>query len=520
MKRSYLIIILIILSLFILNGCSDNKSDSVNESSYSKEEILRKNRLARDDWNEEVKNAVNDLLDLYGSQGETSESQFYAVFDFDNTCSIFDMEEQTVVYQLQTMAFEISPDEMKEILLTGIPDVLDDLSAYGLFEGSFDDIAGDISSAYKVLWEKYGPFTNNGVDNETRNLLKEDDYWKEFAVKILVMYDSIGEVCSHDIAYPWMTYLFKGMSEDELYGLATRAIREYGSVETSEVNWRTSDEIQSKTGNASYTWTSGVTVTENIKELWKVFDENGIDVWVCSASETGVIRAAIDYYGLHDNCRGLLAMTDKTDENGKLINEYDYDTGCGYYATDNGWEHMDRPTKSQTQGKGKVTAVVNAISPEYGGHGPIAGFMDSTGDFCFCTEFETLKLVVCFNRASRSVKEGGGLIAEIAVYQKDTLGFDLKKANEAGDTFYVLQGRDENGLRSFRNSRYTLIYGQTQEKLFKNEENFAQLEYFCKHRMSTEEIINNWAIKKSGEKSGLGFDTGFISEYDGYHSHQ
>ena len=72
MKRSYLIIILIILSLFILNGCSDNKSDSVNESSCSKEEILRKNRLARDDWNEEVKNAVNDLLDLYGSQGETS----------------------------------------------------------------------------------------------------------------------------------------------------------------------------------------------------------------------------------------------------------------------------------------------------------------------------------------------------------------------------------------------------------------------------------------------------------------
>ena len=209
MKRSYLIIILIILSLFILNGCSDNKSDSVNESSCSKEEILRKNRLARDDWNEEVKNAVNDLLDLYGSQGETSESQLYAVFDFDNTCSIFDMEEQTVVYQLQTMAFEISPDEMKEILLTGIPDVLDDLSAYGLFEGSFDDIAGDISSAYKVLWEKYGPFTNNGVDNEIRNLLKEDDYWKEFAVKILVMYDSIGEVCSHDVAYPWMTYLFK-----------------------------------------------------------------------------------------------------------------------------------------------------------------------------------------------------------------------------------------------------------------------------------------------------------------------
>lgn len=475
--------------------------------------------LERDDWNVEVKQAVNDLLDTYGSGAKTPADTPYAVFDFDNTCSIFDIEEQTVVYQLQTMAFSIEPNNMKEVLVTGIPNPDEDLASYGE-TGSFNDLADDISSAYSKLWDKYGPFTAEGVDAETRKALADDPYWMEFAVKVFKMYDTLDVVCSHDVSYPWMTYLFVGMSEEDLYNLTTRALEEYGGKETSEVTWTTSEEISSKTGPASYTWTRGVTVSENIDELWKALDENGIDVWVCSASVTAVIKAAIDHFGLHDYCSGMLGMTDKTDKNGLFINDYDYETGCGYYATDKGWELMDRPTKSQTQGKGKVTAIVNAIAPEYGDRGPIAGFMDSTGDFNFCTEFETLKLVVCFNRATRAVTEGGGLIAELAVYQKDVLGYDLAKANEAEDTLYVLQGREENGTRSLRNSRSTMRYAQTEETLFKGDENYAMLERFKKDKLTTKEIIDKWSVVQDGESNGLGFETGFLTEYDGYHSHK
>ena len=308
------------------------------------------------------------------------------------------------------------------------------------------------------------------------------------------------------------------MTDEDLYDLAMRALKEYSSKDTSEETWTTPEEIQTKTGPASCTWTSGASVSENIKELWRVLDERGIDVWVCSASVTGVIRAAIDYFDLHPFCTGMLGMTDQTDEEGCFVNEYDYETGCGYYAAENGWERMDRPTKTQTQGKGKVTAIVNAIAPEYGGQGPVAGFMDSTGDFNFCTEFDSLKLVVCFNRATRAVTEGGGLIAEVAIYQRDTLGYDLAKANEAGDTLYVLQGRDENGQRSLRNSNSTMRYGKTRETLFKNEDNFTQLKRFEEEGLSTKETIDKWALIQTGEENGLGFDTGFLKEYDGYHS--
>ncbi len=150
--------------------------------------------LERSDWNDEVKAAVNDLIDMYAPGAATPSDTTYAVFDFDNTCSIFDIEEQTAVYQLQTMAFEIEPDRMKEVLITGIPDPDEDLTACGI-SGSFNDFAEDAASAYSMLWDRYGPFTSEGVSPETAKELSEDPYWNEFAVKIITMYDSIGSVC-------------------------------------------------------------------------------------------------------------------------------------------------------------------------------------------------------------------------------------------------------------------------------------------------------------------------------------
>lgn len=457
------------------------------------------------------------MLDTYGSQDKRGERDLYAVFDFDNTCSIFDIEEQMVIYQLETMAFGIQPGEMEGLLLTGIQDADKDLTDLGYGKGSLRDWAADISRAYSKLWDSYGGFTPEGVDAKTEKQLKKDPYWQEFATKIRVMYEVIDEAESSDISYPWMTYLFAGMTEEELCAVSGRSLDRYAGKKTSEQTWESPADLESRVGQVSFTWTSGVTVTDNIKELWRSLDANGIDVWVCSASATGVIKGAVDHFGLHKYCKGLLAMTDKTDADGRYINEYDYETGCGYYATEEGWEKMDRPTGTQTQGEGKVTAIVNAIAPEYDGRGPIAGFMDSTGDFNFCTEFDTLKLVICFNRADRAVTEGGGLIAAAAMYEKDTLGYDFASAQKAGDTLYILQGRDENGHRSLRSSNQTVKYGG-EERLFRGDDNEALLQAMIDGEMSVKDALEKYAVETPAGENGLGFDTGFLEEYRGYHT--
>ncbi len=515
-KTTGILSLLLILCL-ILTACGKQEAETTTTNNSGSTDL----RLERTDWADDVKKALNDFIDTYGAQGKKAVEKPYVVFDFDNTTSIFDVEEQLAIYQLQVMAFAFTPNESRNILLTDLKEPDKDLTEYGYGEGSLNDWADDISAAYSALWSAYGPFTAKGVSDDVLDKMYADKYWQEFATKMRALYSLVYDVQSSSIAYPWITYWFTGMTEEEVYSLAKACFVKYKEPDTSTVTWTSPKNLASKTGVVTYEWISGVQVSENLRELWRALKENGIDIWVCSASCTGAIRAAIDVFGLHNYCTGMIAMTNKMDENGIYCAEYDFESGCGFYAeNDSQWKRMDRPTKAQTQGKGKVTAISNAISPDYGGRGPIAGFMDSTGDFNFCTEYETLKLVVCFNRANRKVTDGGGLIAEVAIMQRDALGYDLAKANEAGDTLYVLQGRDENGKRSLRNSNKTILLGDSEETLFKNSDNDAQLQRMIDDGMSTKDVLNTWSIKKSAGENGFNFNTGFLTEYDGYHSHK
>ncbi|MCQ2401609.1 MAG: hypothetical protein MJ059_06775 [Lachnospiraceae bacterium] len=509
-------ILSILLTLVMVIGLAFT---SMAEETKASERTL----LTHEDWAPDVKDNVNQFLELYGKGGEKYYGTEYAVFDFDNTCSIFDVEEQLAVYQLQTMTFAITPEELPDVLFTEIGDHNEDRTDLGYGNGSYADWVDDITKAYKYLYKTYGPFTAEGLDEAGQKEIQADPQWAEFATKMRAMYDLVYDAESAAVAYPWVLYWFTGMTEQEVYDLAYASHSFYKEVETSTVTWATPEEIDatSKVGHVEYEWTSGTQVSENIKELWAALQANGIDVWVCSASATDPIRAAIDVWGLHDYCKGMLAMTNVL-EDGKYVNAYDYNKGCGWYAKADGkWVKMKTPEGAQTQGVGKVTAIANAIAPQYGGHGPIAGFMDSTGDYNFCTEFDTLKLVICFNRASRKVTDGGGVISEVAMYERDTLGYDFKKADEAGDTMYLLQGREENGLRGLRPSNYTMLLGKTEEKLFKNEDNEAQLKYIIDNKMTVAEVINKFAMKTAADAEGndLGFKYGFLKEYGGYHMH-
>ena len=468
-----------------------------------------------DGWNPEVKQAIDDFIATYGGTENA-----YVVFDFDNTTSIFDVEEQLAIYQLQVMAFEFTPDEIADILKTELGDLDEKRGTdYCANDSSYNEWIADIKAAYTYLYENYGPFTAKGLDAAAQAEIQADDQWKEFATKMRAMYDLVYDSESAAVAYPWVLYWFTGMTEQEVYDLAYASHTYYGAVESEYVTWTSPETIESKIGVAEYEWTSGTGVSEQMKGLYKALDEAGIDVWVCSASAIDPIRAAIDAFGLHDYVTGVIAMT-RTQEDGKYVTSYDYETGYGWFAIDGGkWVEDDVALGAQTQGVGKVKAINNVILPKYDYVGPLAGFMDSTGDYNFCTEYENLKLVINFNRASRKVTDGGGVIAELAVYQRDYLGYDsLAKANAAGDTYYVMQGRQEEGKRGFLNSEYTERLDKGKYLLFREDNNFAQLLYMIENEMTTEEIINTFAMKTSADDSEFGVKYGFLTEYAGYHN--
>lgn len=525
MKRSIAVLTVIILILGMALGlvsCSGSDKDN-NEDEFKEIEL--------DSWSPVVRNGINEMMLEYGKTSENYDDTTYVVFDFDNTCSIFDVEEQLAVYQLQRMAFATDMDEEKlgEVLSTGLGDLTKKRGKdYCQRNASYNNWITDITKAYGLLYAEYGPFNPKGLSDEDAERIQKTNQWKEFATKMRAMYDLIYDSESADVAYPWVLYWFTGFTEDEVYELA-KASHEYFKEQESEyVEW-TSPDIRSKIGICAYEWVSGVSVPDNIKELMSALKTNGIKVYICSASSIDVVRAAVDVWDLHDYVDGLMAMTNKV-EGGRYINEYDYEKGFASIPEEDGtWKKGEAATKAQTQGPGKVTAINNVLVKEFG-HGPVAGFMDSTGDFNFCTEYETLRIVCCFNRASRKVTDGGGLIGELALYQNMDLGYDYKKAGEAGDIYYVLQGRDENSYRSLRDSDATVRLDEREEeahvfRTYSDTEinlNEAQLEYMRENKMTTEEIINTFSIKTraNDDNNRLGFDYGFLTkdQFSGYKS--
>ena len=448
--------------------------------------------LQRQDWSDDVRDGLNCFMDDCAGIENA-----YVVFDFDNTTSIFDVEEQLAIYQLETMSFSIDPEQLPKVLATGLEEAPAECANW----------ISDISSAYSKLYTDYGPFTPKGLDESVLDTILSDPWWLEFATKMRAMYDKVGEWASVDGSYNWMLYWFYGMTEKEVYDIAYASHKKYSAVNSSVETWTSPSPavLKSSVGQVSVSWTKGVQVSENIRELWKCLDENGIDVWVCSASGIDQIRAAVDAFGLKDYCSGVLAMTISQDGSGRYTNSYNYKSGYAAIPTSIGWEKDIRTTGAQTAGPGKITAISNAIAPLYGSAAPLAGFMDSTSDFNFCTEFSSLRTVVCFNCANRKITDGGGLIAEVAMYEKETLGYDYKKAQESGDTFYLLQGRDENGLRSFRSSNKTLRYGSDEEKLFANQDNEDQLAEMIRNNLTVKQAINTYS-------------SNFLKSYSGYHS--
>lgn len=449
-----------------------------------------------------MKQAVKDFVSLYGKNSMNYEQDSYVVTDFDNTSCIFDIQDQCLIYQLETMAFVLNPDELGIVLRTNL-------------DGNFDDVITDIVNAYAWLYENYGPFDSKGLDDDHAKAIAQEPHWMEFASKMCRMEDLAATYVDN-----WRIQWLAGMTAQEIYDLTYRSCRRYGSVETYSRTFAGPEDMESLSGPMSKTVLNGLTVDPMTRWLWKTLMDNGFDVWVCSASEVNQVRAAIDCFGLHDLCTGVTGKTMRFDEDGRLLPHYDFETGRGWLRDGDGWRMDVHNTKGNCRQEGKITTIANGIMTHYNGKAPLAGFMDSTGDFNFCTEFKRMKLVVCINRGDRKVTDGGSLIAEVAEYEKNALGYNLRKANESGDIYYVLVGRDENGMRCLRESRLTLTFGSKEERLFANQDNHALLEYMTENRMRVKDILERFCLKTPADSpyNPVGFEYGFLDEYRGYRS--
>ena len=383
--------------------------------------------LTEKGWEPNAKAVLNDMFDAFGKNNVNYNPEIrpYAVFDCDNTISLTDIQEQLFIYQIENLRFAFAPKDMVKIATMGVPDPNKDLGEdFG--HATVAKLAKDVQAAYARLYKKGYVAADASKVAKKAEWMATDD-WKEFATKLRLMYDAIGDSTSVSVSYPWIGYFFTDMTPTQAEQLAFESHEYYTALGKKDAKnwtkckWESPKNYKSITGQKSVSFRQSTGVSAEMRELLKKLDANGIDVYICSASPVTTIRGVMRSWKL-EGVRDCFAMTYKL-KDGKYIAEYDYD----FHA--------------QTQGIGKSETVEKCLVPLYGGHGPIFGAGDSQGDFNFMSEFKDTVAGIMINRQR---KDDAGICAAIAVYQNKN-GVTLADAMKKGEIRYLLQGRQENG---------------------------------------------------------------------------
>lgn len=325
-------------------------------------------------WVPENKEILSKLIDDNKNQGN------YVVFDWDYTSIYQDTQENLFRYQIDNLKFDMTPKEFAKAIRKDIP--LDNFTkGYENAKGekiNITKIGNDLDKRYAFLYENY-------IKNKKMSLdeIKKTEEFKDFRGKLAFLYEAIGGTFSHDIAYPWVLYLFNGMTKEEVQKLAKEA-NDYGiGDKLGKYTIESSDKLLGEAGKIVYEYKSGLRTQPEIANLFHEFQKNGIEVYIVSASLEDIVKvfASDKSYGYNlkpENVYGMRLEMNKD----KYLSQYKK----GY---------------PQTQTKGKVETINKFLKPKHGGKDPILVAGDSGGDENMLTAYKGTKVLLLMKRKGK-----------------------------------------------------------------------------------------------------------------------
>jgi len=360
-------------------------------------------------WEPFVYQRLNEVIDQYKKPEATELSERnYVVFDFDNTSALNDIEDNTMIYMLDHLSYQLSPEDFHSVLTSG-PYNFDEPLLIDHPEITLANLAEDIIQQYTYLYEVY-----IRVDEKERPAIEDihqTDQFKTFSAKLRLFYNLANNELTKIAGEAWPTYWFAEYTKDEFIQLVKKVLD--SALETPFGNriLKSSEKFPGKTGVNESNFETGLAFPDEIFDLYKAFQDNGIVVYVVSASPIDVVQTAVTHYGFQVPINQVFGMKYSFDQDGKITNKI-------------------KPSTHITKKDGKTELIEKMIKPNHQGKDPVALFGDSTGDYHMMTELKESKLNVLFNR-----------------YMDNETQKIVKKADNTygiSSASFVVQGRDEN----------------------------------------------------------------------------
>lgn len=387
--------------------------------------------LERGKWADQTRQAIEALLARHGRNSPDYQAarRPYAVFDWDNTAIMNDTEEALFMYQINKLAFRLTPAEFGAIIRKGVP--------AGPFSADFknadgqpvtpDAISTDLDADYAWIYNNYQGFKGS----MTLDAIAASAQFQDFRAKLYYLYEAINDTHGPDIGYPWVIYFFANLSRAEVMALAEES-NDFGLGDAiAKLKLTSPASLPGKAGVVSVGHTRGLRLTPEIASLMDSMRQNGIDVYVSTASLDDVVRvfASLPKYGYMVPPENVIGLRLEMD-------------GERYLA-------QYRKNWPLNWGPGKSTNLRSELLSRKG-YGPIFVAGDSDGDYDMLRDFPETEVSLLVNR----LKKGKiGTLCKLATEQRGSRA-----------PRYVLQGRFE-GTGQWQPREETLKLGQKEVKI-------------------------------------------------------
>lgn len=325
-----------------------------------------RNRLEKGDWNKDNHQAIEEMVRMAGNSSDTYDESCkpYVVFDFDNTSIVGDISLTVMAYQIETLNYEINPDDFYITLTNCIPNIDSGLQPYTGVSARM--LVTDLYNDYCFLYENY--------ISEQKMTLEEvhsTEAYLDFRAKLWALSYGLNETFDYEVSCLWIMRLFTGMTVAQIQEMAKMAVvNDRNMPKIKEEEWKSPD--LGEVGTIEVVLSRGMTVREEMIDLYSYLKNNGFEVYVCSASSEILVEtlACAEEFGLDpENVYGLrVNSTERISANARY-----------------------RASYPKTFYEGKTELIEKIIMPKHCKKSPMMIAGDSDGDYDMLTAFEDMQ---------------------------------------------------------------------------------------------------------------------------------
>ena len=330
--------------------------------------------MPRGNWSKVPYKALCQLMKECKAEADAAGHNVnYAIFDYDNTTVLQDVELACTAWQIENLRFKFTPDQVESLFSYSIPDLDKALPGIGAEGISSRMLISDIASDYRSMLQIAGVSCGWELTTEQLDEVQQMPEFLDIRAKIWCLYEGLFFAFSYHEAFPVLMAMFHGLTYPEVDALMKEGIAaQVAKGRLGDVIWESPEMGQA--GKVSYIIPDGLALSKEMRNLYKALPENGIDVYVYSASMEAVVEAMAcnpAYLGL--DTAQVFSLRLVKGEDGLVSQDY-------------------LPGYVQPYKTGKTEAIRTYTTPKYDGRDPVLIGGDSNGDYSMLTSFPGMRV--------------------------------------------------------------------------------------------------------------------------------